>query len=178
MKTSIVQKTRGRNNIQQPFFPHLFLWVCSNKTIQKAVSKCLRANLTPARCLLLMPRSCCSHPFISSHIWTSFIHSLGRRCCGSLPPRPLSFPESTPVLRAAKQPPSSPPQCPPAVVLRRGAWGGSGSDMYFTDVLKHMVWMPWMPWKITVTCPNPLPICWHSITFHKLLDTIFPSASL
>ena len=146
---------------------------------QIPVSKPHTSPLCPANATQLLPPSLhfltclnCVHSFIHS-----FVRSFGRRCCSS-PHQPVSPPERTPALRAAEQPPGSPPQRPPAVSLRRGPWGGSGSDMYFTDVLKHMVWMLWMPWKITVTCPNPLPICWHSITFHKLLDTIFPSALL
>lgn len=140
------------------------------KNLQKAATKYSWANLTAVHQVLLMSHGCCpvhSPTHIFEFHW--FIH-LGEGPAVPLhPPQAHSFLESTPVLRTAKQPPSSTPWCLPTVVLGSRAWRGSGSDMYFADVLKHMVWMPWMPWKITVTCSNPLPICWHSITFHKLL---------
>lgn len=108
-------------------------------------------------------------PFVHFLTQLSLVHS-SRTTCHVLSSIPVPFSECpergcSSLLTSPKDP-------------WRGLWGENGSDMYFTDVLKHMVWMLRMPWKITVTCPTPLPICWHSITFPKLLDTIFPSAQL
>lgn len=110
MKTRTVQKSRNRNNSQWPGFHHLFPWVHCKKTLQKAGTKYSSANLTPVDQVLAKVTWLLPCPFTSSHVWTSFIHSFTWEKALQFPSsllKPISFLESTPVLRIAKQPPSS-----------------------------------------------------------------------